>query len=78
MNQVQIEKGIVCPPPQRASKYPFKTMEVGDSFFVPVTVAKAASIANGGKKALKAVGAKFSIRSVVENEVSGTRIWRVA
>ena len=74
-----VESGVVMPPPSkkgRPTKYPFRQMKVGDSFFVPDENGKkmrdvvGASTANWGK----AHGAKFSCRSVD----GGTRVWRVA
>ena len=69
----EIEKGIERPKIVRHGKpaqHPWRTMEVGDSFFIP-----------GGKKnssraaeASKRTGYKFSGRTVE----GGYRIWRIA
>ena len=55
-----------CPP-----KYPFRMMEVGDSFFI---AGKSATISG---LFLRYMPRKFTCRSVVENDISGVRIWRI-
>jgi hypothetical protein len=72
--EIKIEKGITIPRSSgvgRAIKYPFKHMEIGDSFFV-----------NGGTKHgairqsaynARIPGAKFTIRK----EAAGYRVWRI-
>lgn len=65
---IKIEHGI--PFPQK-SVYPFKAMEVGDSFFVPnpkKSIRAMASIAGTRH------GRKFLVRSIE----GGVRVWRVA
>lgn len=71
---VQIEKGIVFPPPAhpgRPSVYPWKTMDVGDSFVMEVP--------DGYKRALQASHAhkplQFKARKLGDGQF---RIWRVA
>ena len=67
----EIEKGIPLAKIVRhgkPSKYPWRTMEVGDSFFTP-------KIGNGLTSAVsKITGRKFSRRTVD----GGVRIWRIA
>lgn len=66
----RIEKGIVCPPARPYNKYPFRQMEVGDSFFYrggENTIRTAASRA--GSRQNK----KFTIRQVKD----GYRVWRI-
>lgn len=70
-----IEKGVALPKGKRAeksTKYPFKSMEVGDSFLVPdgtnVVSLRAHASASG-----RALGRRFSVRLVEQ----GVRIWRV-
>jgi hypothetical protein len=76
--------------PDRARKYPFPEMEVGDMFFVPDANRKTlASHANASGRKL---GMKFSVRTVFmhavdtdwvpaeagdEHAVTGVGIWRV-
>jgi len=69
-------KGLV-----RGSKYPFATMEIGASFFVPSTEDKPVKAAT----LRSAVGAymkndksrRFAVRQVNEDGVDGVRVWRV-
>lgn len=67
-----IEKGIPIPQRKMDAKYPFKEMEVGDSFFTTGTPASYISLHT---RLLKPK--KFSCRTVVENGVKGLRIWRI-
>ena len=75
----QIEKGIEVPAKkifERKLVYPFATMEVGDSFFVPQVDGKPktdGSIRSSARQAAKKFDFKFAIRSVD----GGFRCWRV-
>jgi hypothetical protein len=72
---VQIEKGIPLPPPR--SKFPplpLASMEIGDSFVVPVTRSNSMRIALTSYH--KKSGAKFATRSLREEKA--VRVWRVA
>ena len=75
-----IEQGV--PVPAGRSRYPFADMEVGDSFFVGVDSKETAtkriqSVRAQAGRFAKENGVKFSVRSVVEDEVPGVRCWRV-
>lgn len=75
--RVTVDKGVPLPPlvAGRHAKYPWRTMEVGDSFVFPGARSGAgASIVNGAK----ATGFKFTQRVVTENGERVVRIWRVA
>ena len=71
---VKIDKGIPVPPrgSNRASKYPYDKLEIGDSFFVK------------GKNATKFSASaytqarKLGIKLTVRNEKDGVRVWRTA
>lgn len=67
----KIEKGVTVPE-GKERKYPFRAMEVGDSFFVPGgdrnRVGSSATMA--GKRTAR----KFMLRCVD----GGVRVWRVA
>ncbi len=70
---MQIDKDI--PPPSetrgRPAKYPFATMEVGDSFLSPEPVARMSPAASyAGKRG----GMRFTVRA----EGAGARVWRIA
>lgn len=60
----------------RASKYPFRVMKPGDSFFAENT--KQGALYQAARKASERIGGcKFVVRAVVERGVHGTRVWRV-
>ena len=75
----QIEKEIEVPANKhfaRPAIYPFATMEVGDSFFVPQIDGKPksnGSIWSSAHKATNKFGFKFAVRTVA----GGFRCWRV-
>lgn len=78
----KIEKGVSIPPKgvgiRKAEKYPFRDMEVGDSFFVPgAKTLRIASACAGATKFL-GNGHKFSVRKVEEKGIAGVRCWRIA
>jgi hypothetical protein len=66
-----IEKGVPIPLPKKAGKYPWRTMEVGDSFFVANVGHK--DFATNASQARKRTGFKFTLRKVE----GGVRIWRI-
>lgn len=73
----QIEKGIEIPAATRntvAPKYPFKQMEIGDSFFVPCAEADSKKTRNSISSSARSAGVKHVTR-VAEG---GLRVWRVA
>lgn len=76
MKTPKIEDGI--PTPKRRSsheiRYPWGDLEVGQSFFTDrpcSTVGGSVSVAR-----LKYPERKFITRSVIENGLKGTRVWR--
>jgi len=86
VSQFTVDKGIPLPPDcrngGRAPKYPFGTMEIGDSFFIAVTVQNRFSKQRVGSKITanaahyKRHNPKFKIAyRAVEG---GIRIWRIA
>lgn len=71
---IQINKGIPVPDEAWGSKYPFREMEIGDSFFeAGGTVSK---LQNAASHWRKKAGMKFKARQVCEDGVDGARIWR--
>lgn len=75
----EIEKGIKIPvrKSSRPAKYPWRQMELGDSFFVPSgNPSKMITRLNPSSQTQKA-GLKFTRRIVEENGVKGVRIWRI-
>lgn len=74
--QIKIEKGV--PLPVGRGKYPWREMDVGDSFFVPdVTGVKLSAAASAYTIRCRSTGKpvpKFSVRNVD----GGVRVWRTA
>lgn len=78
-----IEKGIPLPPKVVVKPSPttmqdfYRSLEVGDSVFFPNITKRAGGgkVSNAGK-ALPS--ARFGIREVIENGVTGIRMWRVS
>jgi hypothetical protein len=72
---IEIEKGIPIPPQRpwgHETIYPWRTMEIGDSFFISGKPMKqAGSLA---AKAAARTGQKFTLRTVD----GGVRVWRIA
>lgn len=78
----QITNAIPVPPrkPRKntyKSKYPFRIMAPGDSFFAPGVKGK--TIYMAAYQAFKKMGGrtKFKVIELTENGVSGSRVWRV-
>lgn len=69
---IEITKGVPAPR-GRKSKYPFREMEIGDSFFAP-----GSSVIGIHGCARRHRPMKFTCRSVVENGIAGIRVWRIA
>lgn len=74
---IAVDKGLPIPAPRGggARKYPFRELEVGDSFFIPGKTRQQlkASISNASCDCRR-----FVTRGVVEHGVKGLRVWRVA
>lgn len=69
--KIKITKGIPAPksPVGRRGSYPFKEMEVGDSFIVESSVVSAAA---------SAYGKRHDMQFKTQQEPKGTRVWRIA
>lgn len=76
MSQFAIEKGVPIPPsatgPKSGSKYPYREMEVGDSFFVPG--GKRSTVSGVLQSRHARPHGKFTLRTVD----GGVRVWRIA
>jgi len=72
----QIEKGIEIPVLTRNTepKYPFKSMEIGDSFFVPCTEDDAKKVRNSISSSARSA----KVKHVTRIAEGGLRVWRVA
>lgn len=77
MSEFKIESGVpLAAKSERKTKYPWRGMEVGDSFFIPE--AKQTSVSSCAASATRSLGIKLATRSVTENGVAGVRVWRIA
>ncbi len=78
MTEFPIEKNVPLPdlPGPGSPKYHWKSMEIGDSFFVPNRTA----MEFGGHvgAARKSTGFGFTVKTREENGVRGVRVWRIA
>jgi hypothetical protein len=76
MEPIKIDKNVPIPKGRHNAKYPWKELEVGDSFFIPGKDAKSTS---GIKRSAKnSAGIDILTRAVTENGVNGMRVWRFA
>lgn len=76
LSEIMIDKGIAIPPPRigglgRPAKYPWRMMQIGDSFFVKNLDKR--SISSMASLHGRMLGMKFSCRQ----EGDGMRVWRV-
>ncbi len=55
-------------------KYPWRKMEVGDSFFVPEPQSRVCAAAQSYEKTH---GTKYRTAKITENGVYGVRVWRL-
>ena len=67
-----VDKGIPLPEEKKRNVYPYKQMDVGDSFFAPGT--KITVMCNLQYRMGKKTGMKFTARK----EGDGVRVWRIA
>lgn len=64
MSEIKIDKGVPMP-----TKYPWKSMEIGDSFVFPY---------RPSNKGLYRCAAHAGIKISIRKEGDGIRIWRIA
>lgn len=76
-DEFQIDTDIPMPTVTRSrqSKYPWGKLEVGNSFFIKGR--KPQSISTTRRYAQKKYNAQYTAQLVTENEVQGTRVWRI-
>ena len=73
---MKIEKNIPIPPGQRSSRYPWKEMEVGDSFRID-------GFSRKQFNSLMTCGCTWakrnnpSVKFIVRTENTGIRVWRI-
>jgi len=70
-DEIKVEKNVPMPP--SITRYPFRKMNVGDSFFAP---GKTGTDISKASQIYKADGLRFTARTVVENGIKGARAWR--
>lgn len=78
--EIKVEENIPLPPSatmKGSSKYPFKKLEIGDSFFIPVKEGKAIESLQRSIISTNQTGIKITTRTIAENGVRGIRTWRV-
>lgn len=77
--KLTIQKDIQIPTPAYGRKpfYPVKTMEPGDSFFVPANEEKIETVRSTINSNARRNGVRIAIRKVTENNKLGLRVWRV-
>lgn len=68
---IAIDRGIPLPEVKKFNHYPYKTMQVGESFFVPGVSVKL--MCNNNGRMNKITGMKFTARK----EKDGVRVWRI-
>ena len=59
--------------PRRPALYPWRMMQIGDSFFAPGKTPEAMRRTGNRYRPMR-----FKRRSVVVNGLHGTRVWRIA
>jgi len=69
MINLEVEKSI--PLPEGKKRYPYASMDIGDSFFVDA--GKLQVVCNANYRASKRLGMQF----IARKEVDGVRVWRV-
>jgi hypothetical protein len=70
MISMELTKDVPVPPDKR--RYPYRVMDVGDSFFV--AEGRLQVVCNNNYRVGKKLGRKF----VARREESGVRVWRVS
>jgi len=73
MEEIVVEKGIPLPTGARAAKYPFASMEVGDSF---VVAGSSKQLARSHALNYKKLNPGWNYRTRTTSD--GMRIWRVS
>ncbi len=73
----EIENGIEAPEKHRGRepKYPWRELEIGDSFFVAAPNGR--SISSSAWHAQRRYGFTLVVRTREENGVKGVRVWRI-
>ncbi len=68
--EFSVERGVPIPPLRNPKKYPWDSMDIGDSFFIP-------NIKSNAAGAYSAHRAKMGEKHTVRTVDGGVRIWRI-
>lgn len=74
----EIEKGIPLPTNTRNSKYPYKDMQVGDSFLIPAHPEDVPQWLKSIRNSMFAAGKRHGIKLTAAAADGGVRVWRKA
>ena len=75
--KIEIEIGVPTPNNVRQyRKYPWKEMQIGQSFFVPGDIAKTKNTLASSATRYKPT--KFVLRAAEKDGLTGIRVWRIA
>jgi hypothetical protein len=69
---IELTKAVPLPEPRIRHIYPYRAMEVGDSFYLPNV--KMQIVLNNNYRSGKKLGMTF----IARREKEGVRVWRVA
>jgi len=76
MTEIQLDNDVPVPSTSpRPTLYPFRDMEVGQSFFVPNKTP--VQLSSSKAYATRRTGFRFICRTVTDWDVKGTRVWRI-
>ena len=67
---IVVEKNIPIPPGKKRNVYPYKSMEIGESFFIPT--GKIQIVCNANYRTGKQLNKKF----IARKDKEGVRVWR--
>ena len=70
MSKITFDKAVPLPEEKKRNTYPYKHMDIGDSFFIGD--AKMNIVCNNNYRVSKSTGMKFTAR----REGDGVRVWR--
>ena len=68
---ITIDNNVPLPPEKKRNVYPYKDMDVGDSFLIQD--GKIQIVCNANYRASKATGMKF----IARRDGNGVRVWRI-
>jgi len=74
MSDIVIEKNVVIPQARTKRNYPYREMEIGDSFFVEDD--RLSGVCNTNNRMQRILGWKFTARTETIGDVKGVRVWR--